>query len=259
VNAIGWRTLFAKETRRFLKVPGQTLAQPVVTTALYFLVFGFAVGRRIGPLDASGTHGAVPYVRFIVPGLIMLGLIQNSFLNSASSMFIMKLQGTIVDLLVAPLSTADILTAFVLAAVVRGVAVGAITWLVAGLFTDFHIAHPLWMLTFALLVGTTFGLLGLAVAIWSQKFEQLNLIPTFIITPLTFLGGVFYSPHMLPEPWATVTRVNPILYMVEGLRYGLLGSAPSPPLLGLGIVSGIAVVTGVLVWWMLKSGYRLRS
>jgi ABC-2 type transport system permease protein len=253
VNRVGFQTLLAKETRRFLRVPGQTLAQPVVTTSLYFLVFGYALGGRVRELDG------VPYVRFIVPGLIMLALIQNAFLNTASSLFIAKVQGTIVDLLVAPLGVADLVIAFTLAAVIRGLLVGGIVWLVAGLFTGLSVAHPLWMLTFAVLVAATFGLLGLAVAIWSDQFEQLNLIPTFIITPLTFLGGVFYSARMLPEPWAAITRANPILYMVEGLRYGVLGASNSSPWLGLAITGGLASVTLLLVCWMLATGYKLRS
>ncbi len=253
MSPIGFKTLLMKETRRFLRVPGQTLAQPVVTTSLYFLVFGFALGGRVRELDG------VPYVRFIVPGLIMLTLIQNAFLNTASSMFIMKVQGTIVDLLVAPLGVFDVLVAFTLAAVIRGLVVGGIVWLVAAAFTGFSVAHPLWMLLFAVLVGVTFGLLGLAVAIWSDQFEQLNLIPTFVITPLTFLGGVFYSARMLPEPWAAITRANPILYMVEGLRYGVIGQATSSPWLGLGITASIAAAAGGLVWWMLATGYKLRG
>jgi ABC-2 type transport system permease protein len=243
----------AKETRRFLKVPGQTLASPVITTALYFLVFGYALGGRVRELDG------IPYIRFIVPGLVMLGVIQNSFLNTASSMFIMKVQGTIVDLLVAPLGTADIVIAFVLAAVIRGLAVGALTWMVAGVFTGFSVVHPGWVLTFAVLVGTTFSLGGLIIAIWSDKFEQLNLIPTFVITPLTFLGGVFYSARMLPEPWATITKLNPVLYMVEGLRYGFLGHASTDPWVGLGLTSTFMLIAFAIVWWMVSSGYKLRS
>jgi ABC-2 type transport system permease protein len=253
VIPLGFRTLLAKETRRFLKVPGQTLAQPVVTTTLYFLVFGYALGGRVRELDG------IPYVRFIVPGLVMLSIIQNAFLNSASSMFIMKVQGTIVDLLVAPLSTADMILAFTLAAVIRGVMVGGIVWLVAAFFTGFEVAHPGWVVAFSVLVGMTFALLGLAIAIWSDKFEQLNIIPTFIITPLTFLGGVFYSARMLPAPWSTVTRANPILYMVEGLRYGILGASNSDPWIGLGLTAGLAAFMFALVWWMLASGYKLRS
>jgi ABC-2 type transport system permease protein len=253
VNLIGWQTLLSKETRRFLRVPGQTLAQPVVTTALYFLVFGFALGGRVREIEG------VSYVRFIVPGLVMLSIITNAFLNTASSMFIMKVQGTIVDLLVAPIGPFEILSAFVLGAIIRGLMVGGIVWIVAAFFTGFDVAHPIWAITFALLVGATFALLGLAIAIWSDKFEQLNIIPTFVITPLTFLGGVFYAPHMLPGVWQTITRLNPILYMVEGLRYGVLGVSHASPFIGLAVTGGIAAVTLTLVWWMLSTGYKLRQ
>ena len=253
MNVIGFRTLLAKEIRRFMKVPGQTLAQPVVTTALYFLVFGFAVGTRVREIDG------VPYVRFIVPGLILLALIQNAFLNTSSSLFIAKIQGTIVDLLVAPLGVVDLLAAFVLAAVVRGLMIGAIVWLIAALFTGFDVAHPIWALSFAVLVAATFALIGLAVSIWSDKFEQLNLVPTFVITPMTFLGGVFYSPHMLGPPWSTITRANPVLYMVEGLRYGTIGAASASPWLGLAVTGGIFAVSLALTVWMLVTGYKLRG
>src|SRR6185369_17285963 len=253
VSPIGFRTLFVKELRRFLRVPGQTLAQPVVTTALYFLVFGYALGGRVREVDG------VSYDRFIVPGLVLLGLSQNAFLNSSSSMFIAKMQGTIVDLLVAPLSVADLLLAFTLAAVLRGLMVGTIVWIISALFTGFEVAHPGWVLTFGILVGATFGLTGLAVAIWSDKFEQLNIVPTFIITPLTFLGGVFYSAHMLPPPWRTICQANPVLYMVEGLRYGIVGVASSPPWLGLAVTGGFGLVAFGAAAWMLATGYKLRG
>jgi ABC-2 type transport system permease protein len=253
MNTIGFKTLLIKETRRFLRVPGQTIAQPVITTALYFLVFGFALGGRVHEI------GGVTYVRFIVPGLVMLALIQNAFLNTASSMFIMKMQGTIVDILVAPLSSVEMMGAFTLAAVLRGVLVGGIVWLVAAIFTGFDIAHGLWVAAFALLVACEFSLFGLVVAIWSDKFEQLNLVPTFVITPLTFLGGVFYSAHDLPEPWQTIARANPVLYMVEGLRYGILGHSSVTPWLGLLITAALTLLSGTVVWLMLARGYKLRN
>jgi ABC-2 type transport system permease protein len=253
MNRIGFKTLLVKETRRFLKVPGQTIAQPVITTALYFLVFGFALGGLVRQVDG------VSYVRFIVPGLVMLSLIQNAFLNTASSMFIAKMQGTIVDLLVAPLSPMELLGAFTLAGVVRGVLVSAIVWLVAAIFTGFSIAHPGWVVAFALLVAAEFALFGLVVAIWSDKFEQLNLVPTFVITPLTFLGGVFYSARMLPEPWSSITKLNPILYMVEGLRYGMLGRSDVSPWLGLAMTVALLAGSGAVVWVMLARGYKLRA
>jgi ABC-2 type transport system permease protein len=253
MNRIGLRTLFAKETRRFLKVPGQTLAQPVVTTTLYFLVFGYALGGRVREVDGS------PYIRFIVPGLILLTLTQNAFLNTSSSMFIAKLQGTIVDLLVAPLGVIDLMVAFLGAAVLRGFLTGGLVWLIAGLFTGFGVVHPLWVLAYVSLVAMAFASIGLAVAIWSDKFEQLNVIPTFVLTPLTFLGGIFYSAHMLPKPWDTVTRLNPILYMVEGLRFGFLGASSTSPWLGLAITGGVAAVATALAARMLHTGYKLRS
>jgi ABC-2 type transport system permease protein len=253
MNRIGFETLVRKETRRFLRVPGQTVAQPVVTTTLYFLVFGFALGGRVRELEG------IPYVRFIVPGLIMLSVIQNAFLNTASSLFVAKVQGTIVDLLTAPLSVAELLGAFVAGGVIRGLVVGGVVWLVAAVFTGFSVAHPFEVVVFSLLVAATFALLGLIVAIASDKFEQLNLVPTFVITPLTFLGGVFYSARSLPEPWSTLTRANPILYMVEGLRHGLLGVSASPPFPGLLITAAICAVAAAVAWWMLATGYKLRN
>ena len=253
MNPIGFKTLLIKETRRFLRVPGQTVAQPVITTALYFLVFGFALGGRVKELDG------ISYVRFIVPGLVMLSLIQNAFLNTASSLFIHKVQGTIVDLLVAPLSPIEILGAFTIGGVIRGLLVGGIVWLVAAVFTGFAIAHIAWVLIFSVLVAVEFSLFGMVVAIWSDKFEQLNLVPTFVITPLTFLGGVFYSARMLPEPWSAITKANPILYMVEGLRYGILGQSSASPWLGLGITLALTLGSGAVVWWMLVTGYKLRN
>jgi ABC-2 type transport system permease protein len=253
VNSIGFQTLLRKETRRFLRVPGQTLASPIVTTALYFLVFGYALGGRVREVDG------VSYMRFIVPGLILLAVIQNAFLNTSSSMFVAKIQGTIVDLLVAPLGVVDLVAAFTLGAVIRGLMIGAIVWLIAAVFTGFHVAHPLWSIAFSAAVAAVFGLLGLAVAIASDKFEQLNLVPTFVLTPMTFLGGVFYSANMLPAPWSTITRFNPVLYMVEGLRHGLIGTSSVSPWLGLGVTAAMGVVCLALTVWMLETGYKLRS
>ena len=253
MNTIGFQTLLAKETRRFLRVPGQTLASPIVTTSLYFLVFGYALGGRVREVDG------VPYTRFIVPGLILLSVIQNAFLNTSSSMFIAKVQGTIVDLLVAPLSVIDLVAAFTLGAVARGLMIGGLVWLIASFFTGFHVAHPLWSIAFAAAVAVVFGLMGLAVAIASDKFEQLNLVPTFVLTPMTFLGGVFYSASMLPAPWGTITRFNPVLYMVEGLRHGLIGTSSVSPWLGLAVTAGLGAICLALTVWMLATGYKLRS
>jgi ABC-2 type transport system permease protein len=251
--ALGFTTLFRKEVLRFMRVPGQTLLSPLVTTVLYFLVFGLTLNVR------QGADPRESYARFIVPGLIMLGVISNTYLNTTSSMFTMKVQGTIIDLLVTPLTYGQILTAFVAAATVRGFMVGGSMWVVAGLFTTFDVAHPVVALSFILLVATFFSTTGLIAAIWADKFEQVNLIPTFLITPLTFLGGVFYSVDRLPGVFRQIARLNPVLYMVEGMRFGLLGHADVPPWTGLLILVGLNGVAFAVAYRFLQSGYKLRG
>lgn len=252
-RSLGVRTLFRKEVKRFLRVPGQTVFSPLVTTTLYFIVFGFSLGSRLQEVEG------VPYARFIVPGLVTLGVITNSFLNTASSMFIMKVQGTIVDLLVTPLSYIEILFAFVGTSVFRGVSVGVLTWLVAAAFTGFEVAHPVLALASLILVATAFGSLGLIIAIWAEKFEQVNFVPTFVITPLTFLGGVFYSISMLPASLRGLTLANPVFYMVDAVRYGILGIAETRPSIGLAILVALNFVTLAAAYTMLRSGYKLRG
>jgi len=251
--SLGLRTLLSKEVRRFLRVPGQTLASPLVTTSLYFLVFGWSIGHQLREVDG------VPYARFIVPGLVVMGVVQNAYLNSASSLFVMKLQGTMVDLLVSPLAYWEILAGFVGAAVLRGLLVGGITWLVAGLFTGFQVAHPLLAVAMLVMVAVVFAGLGVATSIWAQSFEQVNFIPTFFILPLTFLGGVFYSARALPPALEPFTRANPVFYMVDAVRYGMLGISDAPPVAGAGLV--VLLAGGALIgpYLLLRSGWRLRS
>lgn len=251
--SLGLRTLFVKEVLRFWRVPGQTMLSPVITTVLYFVVFGYALGGRLASIDG------VPYARYIVPGLVALGVITNAFLNSASSLFIMKIQGTVVDLLVSPLSHFEVLVGFVGAAVVRGLLVGGVTWVVAAAWVGFDVAHPIVALVAALLTATAFAALGLMAAVWSEKFEHVNFVPTFVITPLTFLGGVFYSVEMLPPTVAALTRVNPVFYLVDLLRYGMIGASDASPAIGLAIVAGLCVVAGAGAYRMLATGYKLRG
>ncbi len=249
----GFWTLFAKEVRRFLRVPGQTLLSPVVTTVLYFVVFGWSIGGRL-----RDVHG-VPYARFIVPGLVALGVVTNAYSNTASSLFVMKLQGTVVDLLVSPLTYGEILWAFVLAGVVRGLVVGGVMWGVAGAFEGFGVAHPLVALALVLLAAILFAALGLVTAIWASTFEQVNFIPTFFITPLTFLGGVFYSIDMLPPAFRRFTLANPIFYMVDGVRFGLLGISDASPWTGAALLGGLAAASLAVAYGLLRSGYELRG
>jgi ABC-2 type transport system permease protein len=253
VNWLGLRTLLSKEIRRFLRVPGQTVLSPLISTSLYFVVFGVSLGGRMEQVTGQ------PYLPFIVPGLIFLGLANNAFLNSSSSLFIMKIQGTVVDLLVAPLGPGEILLGFVGGAMVRGLIVGLLTWAVALLFTGLQLAHAL--ATVGFLVGTAylFSVLGLIAAVWAEKFEQINFFPTFVMLPLTFLGGVFYSVRQLPEPWHTVSLFNPMVYMVEGLRYGMLGSSVFPPLLGGGLLIAFTLLATLVVYALLARGYKLKQ
>lgn len=251
--SLGLWTLLSKEVRRFLRVPGQTLASPLVTTTLYFVVFGWSIGHQLPPVDG------VPYARFIVPGLVVMGVVQNAYLNSASSLFVMKLQGTIVDLLISPLAYWEILAGFVVAAVVRGLLVGGVTFLVAGLFTGFEVAHPLLSLAMVVAVAVVFAAMGVASAIWASSFEQVNFFPTFFLLPLTFLGGVFYSARSLPPALVPFTRANPVFYMVDAVRFAMLGISDAPPSVGAALVVGLATAALAGTYLLLRSGWRLRG
>lgn len=252
MNWIGFQTLLWKEIKRFSKVFGQTVISPVITTLLYLIVFGFSVGDRIPMAEGVG------YLDFLVPGLVMLVIINNAFMNTSSSLFISKLQGTIADLLVAPISNGAVIAAYVLAALVRALLCGAAVVVIAWVVRGIELRHPLEVLAYAVAVGTAFALLGLAIAILSDKFEQLNIMLTFFLTPLSFLGGVFYSIRVLPEPWQTISRFNPILYMVNGLRHGFVGVSDVPHLLGLGIVLGSCVLLWGWNLWLLARSRKLR-
>lgn len=252
MNSIGVRTLLGKEVRRFLRVPGQTIFSPLISTSLYFLVFGLTPNGT-----AANTEG-VTYLTFIVPGLVLLGTANNAFLNSSSSLFITKIQGTVVDLMVAPLGPAELLIGFISGAMVRGLIVGLATWVVTLYFTGIHLVHPLETFAFLLLSAYVFSVLGLLAGLWADKFEQINFFPTFVMLPLTFLGGVFYSVQRLPEPFRTISLFNPVVHMVEGLRAGMLG-LPLPQTPGMVILVTLAVGSTALGYRLLKTGYKLKA
>jgi ABC-2 type transport system permease protein len=253
LNVIGMKTLLSKEVRRFLRVPGQTVLSPLVSTILYFLVFGYSLGGRVHQVNG------IPYIIFIVPGLVFLGMANNSFLNTSSSLFITKIQGTVVDLLAAPLGPAEILFGFIGGGMVRGLTVGLLTWAAAAMFTGFKLIHALPTLAFLIVITYVFSVLGFLAALWAEKFEQINFFPTFVMLPLTFLGGVFYSVDALPEPWHTVSLFNPMVYMVEGLRYGMLGSSSLSPALGGSILVVVALVATGVTFAALRTGYKLKT
>jgi len=253
MNTLGMKTLFEKEVRRFMRVPGQTVLSPLISTTLYFIVFGYSISTRVHEVEG------VPYLPFIVPGLIFLGIANNAFLNSSSSLFITKMQGTVVDLLVAPLGPGELMAGFIGGAMVRGLVVGGLTWAVAALFTGFSLQHALVAAYFLLISSYVFSVLGMMAAMWAEKFEQINFFPTFVMMPLTFLGGVFYSVRELPAPWNQLSLFNPMVYMVEGLRYGMLGRSIFPPMLGGGILLVLAVVATAVAYLALRSGYKLKA
>jgi ABC-2 type transport system permease protein len=253
LSTIALRTLFLKEIRRFGKVWLQTVLSPLVTTSLYFLVFGVALGSRLR--EISG----VPYIDFVVPGLVMMTMIRDSFLNTSSSLFQSKINGSIVDLLVAPIGAVEMLLAYVGAAMLRAIIVGSLVYVVALTFTWFPIHHVGWTVFFSLFVTASLALLGMIAALWADKFDHLAIFPNFVLLPLAFLGGVFYSVDLLPEPWQTVSRLNPLLYMINGLRYGFLGVSDVSPLASAAVVLvSFAVLLGI-TGGLLRIGYNLRS
>jgi ABC-2 type transport system permease protein len=253
MNVLGMQTLFAKEVRRFMRVPGQTVLSPLISTTLYFIVFGYSISGRVQTVDGA------PYLHFIVPGLVFLGIANNAFLNSSSSLFITKIQGTVVDLLVSPLGPGELMAGFIGGAMVRGLVVGGLTWAVAAIFTGFSLEHA-WVAAYYLLLSSyVFSVLGMLAAVWAEKFEQINFFPTFVMLPLTFLGGVFYSVRELPSPWKEVSLFNPMVYMVEGLRYGMLGRSSFSPAVGGAILAGVAVVATLTTWLVLRSGYKMKA
>ena len=253
INVIALRTLFVKEVRRFMKVWKQTVFGPLVNISLYFLVFGVALGSRLKNV------GGVPYIEFVVPGLMMLAMISNAFSNTSSSLFQARINGTIVDVLVSPIGAPEMLMAYVGASIIRSFIVGFMVLLVATLFNGFRMEQPGWVLFFSVFVPSAFAMVGLVNALWAEKFDHLNIVPSFIMTPLIFLGGVFYTIDMLPEPWQTVSRFNPMLYMVNGMRHGILGVSDVPLTHCIAWVLALNVVLFAICGVLLSRGYKLRA
>ncbi|WP_017777216.1 ABC transporter permease [Paraburkholderia kururiensis] len=248
----GFRTLFYKEVLRFWKVSFQTVLAPVITALLYLTIFGHALR------DHVQVYAGVEYTSFLIPGLVMMSVLQNAFANSSSSLIQSKITGNLVFVLLPPLSHWEMFGAYVLASVVRGLAVGAGVFVVTIWFIPVSFAAPLYIALFALLGSAILGTLGLIAGIWAEKFDQLAAFQNFLIMPLTFLSGVFYSTHTLPPVWREVSRLNPFFYMIDGFRYGFFGVSDIDPLASLAIVAGFFVALAVLAMRMLASGYKLR-
>jgi len=253
VNFHAIRAIYVFEMARTFRTILQSIVTPVISTSLYFVVFGAAIGSRITDIDG------VSYGAFIVPGLIMLSLLTQSISNASFGIFFPKFTGTIYELLSAPVSYVEIVISYVGAAATKSMILGLIILGTSGLFVPVQIMHPLWMLAFLVLTAITFSLFGFLLGIWAEGFEKLQLVPFLIITPLIFLGGSFYSVDMLPPFWQTVTLFNPVVYLISGFRWSFYGVADVSVALSLGMTVFFLAVCLTAVWWIFKTGYRLKT
>ncbi len=253
MNFDGAGSLFRKELLRFWKVAFQTMAAPVLTAVLYLLIFGHVLGSRVQPLPGVG------YVSFLVPGLVMMSVLQNAFANSSSSLVQSKITGNLVFLLVTPLSHWAWFAAYVGASMVRGLIVGLGVLLVTVWFAPLSLAAPWWVVVFAALGAGMMGALGLIAGLWADKFDQMAAFQNFVIMPMTFLSGVFYSVHSLPPAWLVVSHLNPFFYMIDGFRSGFFGTGDVSPWLGLAVVGTAFAIVSTVALRLLASGYKLRA
>jgi ABC-2 type transport system permease protein len=250
--SVGFRTLFYKEILRFWKVATQTIAAPVVSAMLYLLIFGHVLDGRVEMLDG------VSYTSFLIPGLVMMSVLQNAFANSSSSLIQSKITGNLVFILLPPLSHVEILSAYVTASVLRGLVVGLGVFVITAWFAHLSFVAPLWIIAFALLGAGILGTLGVIAGIWAEKFDQLAAFQNFLITPATFLAGVFYSIKKLPPFWLAVSHFNPFFYMIDGFRYGFFGQSDVSPWTSLAIVAVFFVALAAIAINLLRRGYKLR-
>ncbi|MHA6289348.1 ABC transporter permease [Maricaulis sp. CAU 1757] len=253
---MNWRavqTIYVSEMARTGRTLLQSVLAPVISTSLYFIVFGAAIGSRITEIDG------VPYGAFIVPGLVMMMILMQSVSNAAIGIYFPKFTGTVYELLSAPVSPFELVLGFVGAAASKSLILGALVMVTASFFVELQIVHPVWMLAFLVLTTVTFSLFGFIIGIWAENFEQLNIVPMLIVTPLTFLGGSFYSISVLPPFWQTVTLFNPVVYLISGFRWSFYGVADVPIGISLAAIAGFLLVCLVIVWWMFRTGYRMKS
>ena len=249
----GWQTLLYKEVLRFWKVAFQTVAGPVLTAMLYLLIFGHALEAHVKVYDK------ISYTSFLVPGLAMMSLLQNAFANSSSSLIMSKVMGNLVFLMLTPLSYMNWFVAYVGAAVIRGLVVGLGVFAVSALFTDVSFVAPLWIVAFAVMGAALMGTLGLIAGLWAEKFDQLAAFQNFVVMPMTFLSGVFYSIHSLPAFWQNVSHLNPFFYMIDGFRYGFFGVSDVSPWLSLSVVGVALALVSVIAVYLLRTGYKIRG
>jgi len=253
MNTHGIRAIYRFEMARAFRTIGQSIVAPVLSTSLYFIVFGTAIGSRMGNIDG------VSYGAFIIPGLIMLSLLSESISNASFGIYMPKWSGTIYELLSAPVSWIEVLIGYVGAAASKSVLLGLLILATARMFVPYEVAHPVWMLTFLVLTAVTFSLFGFIIGLWADNFQKLQVIPILVVTPLTFLGGAFYSINMLPPLWQKVSLVNPVVYLISGFRWSFYGVADVHIAVSTGMTVAFLVICLVVVWWVFKTGYKIRN
>lgn len=253
MNFYAIKAIYKLEMARTGRTLMQSIATPVMSTSLYFVVFGAAIGSRMGEIDG------ISYGAFIIPGLIMLSLLNESISNASFGIYMPKFTGTIYEVLSAPISYVEILIGYVGAAASKSVALGLLILITARLFVDYEIEHPLYMFGFLVLTALTFSLFGFILGIWADSFEKLQVVPMMIVTPLTFLGGSFYSINMLPPLWQKITLLNPVVYLISGFRWSFYGVADVHIVVSLGMILMFMLICLTVVWWIFKTGYKLKN
>ena len=253
MNVHAIRAIYRFEMARTFRTVVQSIASPVLSTSLYFVVFGSAIGSHMPALDG------VSYGAFIVPGLVMLSLLGESISNASFGIYLPKWSGTIYELLSAPVSFVEVVIGYVGAAASKSIMLGTLILITARVFVPYEIVHPVWMVGFLVLTAVTFSTFGFIIGLWADSFQKLQTIPLMIVTPLTFLGGAFYSIKMLPSFWQKVTLFNPVVYLISGMRWAFYGQSDVTVALSIGITLGILAVCMIFIWWIFRTGYKLKS
>lgn len=253
MNVFAIRAIYNFEMNRTWRTLMQSIASPVLSTSLYFVVFGSAIGSRMQSIDG------ISYGAFIIPGLVMLTLLSQSIANASFGIYMPRFSGTIYEVLSAPISYLEIIAGYVGAAASKSIILGVLILITARFFVDYHIAHPVWMLLFLVLTSITFSLFGFIIGIWADGFEKLQIVPLMVVTPLAFLGGSFYSIDMLPAAWQKIALLNPVVYLISGFRWSFYGLSDVGVGVSLGMTLGFLFLCLFGVWWIFKTGYRIRS
>jgi len=253
MNVYAIKAIYRFEMARTFRTIVQSIAAPVLSTSLYFIVFGSAIGSRMGTVEG------VSYGSFIIPGLVMLSLLGESISNASFGIYLPKWSGTIYELLSAPVSFVEVLIGYVGAAASKSIMLGTLILLTARVFVPYEILHPVWMVTFLVLTSVTFSMFGFIVGLWADSFQKLQAIPLMVITPLTFLGGAFYSINMLPPLWQKITLFNPVVYLISGMRWSFYGIADVDVAISVAMTAGFLAICLTVTWWVFKTGYKLKA